>query len=130
MYLSVRIKFVLALLGSTLWTLLSIWLSREWFLDLGTHIGILLATFLIAGIAIVPGFMNSFLLCSLSDHVLNASRRAIPADHPGCRLQRRSFDRDTLRSIDEQAPMWRVAGRRDQRARRYPVLCEGWQYPG
>ena len=69
MYLSVRIKFVLALLGSTLWTLLSIWLSREWFLDLGTHIGILPATFLIAGIAIVPGFMNSFLLCSLAlDH--------------------------------------------------------------
>ncbi|MFZ2160780.1 MAG: glycosyltransferase [Sideroxyarcus sp.] len=65
MYLSVRIKFVLALAGAALWTLLSIWLAREWFADLGSHIGIPLAIFLIGGIAIVPGFMNSFLLCSL-----------------------------------------------------------------
>ena len=65
MYLSVRIKFVLALIGSTTWALISVWLAREWFLDLESHIGFLPAIFLIGGIAIVPGFMNSFLLCSL-----------------------------------------------------------------
>jgi poly-beta-1,6-N-acetyl-D-glucosamine synthase len=65
MYLSVRTKFVLALIGSSIWTLLSVWLAHEWFTDLITHIGLLPGIFLIAGIAIVPGFMNSFLLCSL-----------------------------------------------------------------
>ena len=65
MYLSVQTKFVLALIGSSIWMLLSVWLAREWFDDLTTHIGLLPGTFLIAGIAIVPGFMNSFLLCSL-----------------------------------------------------------------
>jgi biofilm PGA synthesis N-glycosyltransferase PgaC len=105
MYLSVRIKFVLALLGSTLWTLLSIWLSREWFLDLGTHIGIPPATFLIAGIAIIPGFMNSFLLCSLAlDH--RPQRR--PLQHyPPLTVLVAAYNEeasiaDTIRSIDEQ----------------------------
>lgn len=65
MYLSVRIKFVLALLGSTFWALTSVWLAHHWFPELVSHVGFALATFLIAGIAIVPGFMNSFLLLSL-----------------------------------------------------------------
>ena len=65
MYLSIRIKFLLALIGSTCWTILSIWLAHIWYDDLITHIGLLPGIFLISGIAIVPGFMNSFLLCSL-----------------------------------------------------------------
>lgn len=65
MYLSVRIKFVLALLGATLWAATSAWLAHYWFPDLASHIGFALAAFLIASIAIIPGFMNAFLLFSL-----------------------------------------------------------------
>jgi biofilm PGA synthesis N-glycosyltransferase PgaC len=36
-----------------------------WLDDLSTHIGLLFALYLILYIAIIPGFMNSFLLCSL-----------------------------------------------------------------
>ncbi|MBU1777895.1 MAG: glycosyltransferase family 2 protein [Gammaproteobacteria bacterium] len=65
MYLSVHVKFVLALICATAWTLLSLWLAHNWFANLSSHVGFAFAVFLIGGIAIVPGFMNSFLLCSL-----------------------------------------------------------------
>lgn len=105
MYFSVRIKFVLALVGSMLWTLLSVWLAREWYLDLGNHIGLVLATFLIGGIAIVPGFMNSFLLCSL---VLDKRpvRKPLQSYPPLTVLvaayNEEEFIADTLKSIGEQ----------------------------
>jgi biofilm PGA synthesis N-glycosyltransferase PgaC len=50
---------------ATAWALISIYLSIPWLDDLSTHIGFLLALYLILYIAIIPGFMNSFLLCSL-----------------------------------------------------------------
>ena len=105
MYFSVRIKFVLALAGSILWTLLSVWLAREWFADLGSHIGFVLATFIIGGIAIVPGFMNSFLLCSL---FLDKRPVRKPLEHyPPLTVLVAAYNEaasiaDTLKSIDEQ----------------------------
>jgi biofilm PGA synthesis N-glycosyltransferase PgaC len=96
---------VLALLGSTFWTLVSVWLAREWFADLGSHIGIPLATFLIGGIAIVPGFMNSFLLCSL---LLDKRPVRRPLDnYPPLTIlvaayNEEEFIADTLKSINEQ----------------------------
>lgn len=105
MYLSIRIKFVLALIGSALWALLSMWLAREWFQDLGNHIGFLLATFLIGGIAIVPGFMNAFLLCSL---VLDKRPARKPLDkYPPLTILVAAYNEansiaDTIKSIDAQ----------------------------
>jgi biofilm PGA synthesis N-glycosyltransferase PgaC len=43
----------------------SIWLSIPWYEDLSREIGWPLAFFLISFIAIVPGFMNAFVICSL-----------------------------------------------------------------
>jgi poly-beta-1,6-N-acetyl-D-glucosamine synthase len=105
MYLSVRIKFALALLGSTFWTLLSVWLAREWFVDLGSHIGIPLAIFFIGGIAIVPGFMNAFLLCSL---VMDKRPERKPLElYPPLTILVAAYNEaasieDTLKSIDNQ----------------------------
>jgi biofilm PGA synthesis N-glycosyltransferase PgaC len=65
MYLSVRVKFLLALFGALSWALLSVLLAHKWFGDLVTHVGLALAIFFIGGIAILPGFMNAFLLFSL-----------------------------------------------------------------
>jgi biofilm PGA synthesis N-glycosyltransferase PgaC len=66
MYISVRGKFVLALLCATAWAGLSMWLGRSWFMELHELIGLPLTVFLIGGIAIIPGFMNAFLLASLA----------------------------------------------------------------
>lgn len=64
-YLSVATKFVIALIGAVAWMAFSIWAAQAWFADLRQHVGVVLAVFLVYGIAIVPGFMNAFLAFSL-----------------------------------------------------------------
>ncbi len=64
-YLSVRVKFALALVGGIVWMALSIYLAQPWLHELGLVIGPLAAAFAIGGIAIIPGFMNAFLLIGL-----------------------------------------------------------------
>ncbi len=64
-YVSVQSKFVIALLLAFAWATLSVYLARYWLSELSTHIGIGWATLAILGIAIIPGFMNAFLLSSL-----------------------------------------------------------------
>ena len=65
LYIPIKIKYIFTLVFATAWALISIYLSIPWLGDLSTHIGFLLALYLILYIAIIPGFMNSFLLCSL-----------------------------------------------------------------
>lgn len=64
-YIPVGMKFVLVLLLAAAWAAISVWLSRPWYGDLSVRIGTVPAAFLIGGIAIVPGFMNAFLVASL-----------------------------------------------------------------
>jgi len=64
-YVSVKVKFIIAFTLAIIWTALSIYLARYWYDDLSGHIGAGLAALLILGIAIIPGFMNAFLLSSL-----------------------------------------------------------------
>lgn len=64
-YFSVRLKFVVALIGACFWTVFAIWIAQDWLHDLSSHIGQVAAIFLIYGIAIIPGFMNSFAALSL-----------------------------------------------------------------
>jgi len=65
-YLSIRTKFSIAIGGATLWMLVSMMLAGPWALSLSEHIGSVLAWTIIAGIALIPGFMNAFLLFSLA----------------------------------------------------------------
>jgi poly-beta-1,6-N-acetyl-D-glucosamine synthase len=65
MYLSVKLKFYLALSFAFGWMGISIWLSMPWLSDLSHIIGSFLAYFFIAFIAIVPGFMNAFVAMAL-----------------------------------------------------------------
>jgi biofilm PGA synthesis N-glycosyltransferase PgaC len=65
-YLSVNEKFMIAFAGGLLWMGLSIWLARPWIGELSQVIGSTAAIGAIAGIAIIPGFMNAFLLIGLS----------------------------------------------------------------
>ena len=64
-YITVRTKFVITLHFSTLWMALSIWLSIPLCEQLSNHVGEAVALFLIGFIAIVPGFMNAFLMVAL-----------------------------------------------------------------
>ncbi len=65
MYLSIRKKFCITFVVALVWLAISWWLVIPWHHDLSQEIGVFLATYLIAFIAIVPGFMNAFILTSL-----------------------------------------------------------------
>ena len=65
MYLSVKLKFILALVFATAWMGTSIWLSMPWLSDLSQVISPFLAYFFIFFIAIIPGFMNAFVAMAL-----------------------------------------------------------------
>jgi cellulose synthase/poly-beta-1,6-N-acetylglucosamine synthase-like glycosyltransferase len=64
-YLSVRAKFAITVTCSVLWAALSVYLSLPWTHDLAAYIGYPLAFTVIAGIAIIPGFMNAFMVAAL-----------------------------------------------------------------
>jgi len=66
LYLSVRAKFALSLLAGIAWAVFSHQLARLWLADLSAVIGALPAYLAVFGIAILPGFMNAFLIGSLS----------------------------------------------------------------
>ncbi len=65
MYLSIQKKFYITLAVALAWLTVSVWLVRPWYHDLSQEIGVFLATYLIAFIAIIPGFMNAFILTAL-----------------------------------------------------------------
>ncbi|MGE5088695.1 MAG: glycosyltransferase [Candidatus Levyibacteriota bacterium] len=65
LYIGVRFKFVIALAASIGWLSLSVWVSLPWIGELSGLVGRALAVMIVAGIALVPGFMNAFLIMSL-----------------------------------------------------------------
>ncbi len=65
MYITVKTKFIFSLAIAIAWGGFSIWASRYWFAELSPIVGAGFAIFLIAFIAIVPGFMNAFMFSSL-----------------------------------------------------------------
>jgi len=104
-YISVRAKFSVAVLGATLWAAVSIYLAQGWLDELSTHIGSPLAWLVIAGIAIIPGFMNAFLLASLA---LDRRPKRVPLDqYPPISILIAAYNEaativDTIKSIDRQ----------------------------
>lgn len=105
LYLSIRTKFTIAIVGALLWTGLSIYLAQPWYGQLAEAVGPALATLIIAGIAIIPGFMNAFLLMGLCmDH----RPRHTPLNHyPAITILVAAYNEaasivETLRSIDLQ----------------------------
>jgi biofilm PGA synthesis N-glycosyltransferase PgaC len=65
LYVSVRWKFFMAICAGTLWAAFSLFAARPWLADLSGLVGAVAAHLVIFGIAIIPGFMNAFLVVSL-----------------------------------------------------------------
>ncbi|WP_425919523.1 glycosyltransferase [Acinetobacter sp. TSRC1-2] len=104
-YFSIRSKFVVAFIGACLWTWFSIWIAQDWLDDLSTYIGSFAAVFLIYGIAIIPGFMNSFAALSL---IMDRRPKRYPlTSYPGITILIAAYNeaasiKDTLVSINLQ----------------------------
>lgn len=64
-YIPVRNKFILATAFALAWTLFSWYFGQRWIVELGTHITLPLSYLVVFGIAIIPGYMNAFLVISL-----------------------------------------------------------------
>lgn len=64
-YLSVRAKFAIALATSVLWAIAASLMAQRWVDELSEVCGQTLAHLIIYGIAVIPGFMNAFLVVSL-----------------------------------------------------------------
>jgi poly-beta-1,6-N-acetyl-D-glucosamine synthase len=64
-YVSVRWKFAISMLAGASWAVFSYLAARAWLSDLSGAAGPTLAYLAIFGIAIIPGFMNAFLVASL-----------------------------------------------------------------
>src|SRR3972149_314067 len=65
MYISVHLKFCISLLIAIAWSSFSVWAAQYWLQDLSSQAGMFAAAFLILFIAIIPGFINAFMISSL-----------------------------------------------------------------
>jgi biofilm PGA synthesis N-glycosyltransferase PgaC len=65
LYIPLKLKLVFVALVSLSWVGFSLWLAIPWIDQLGQSITIPLAAGLIAGIAIIPGYLNAHLISSL-----------------------------------------------------------------
>lgn len=80
-YWPVAAKFWLALLLASAWFAVSLWLAEAWLADLAALTGWGFAIFAIGGVALIPGFMNTFLVVSLL--LDRRPRRRTPPAWPG-----------------------------------------------
>jgi poly-beta-1,6-N-acetyl-D-glucosamine synthase len=64
-YLSVSGKFLISFTAAAAWFAFSMWVSNLWIDDLAAHVGLYPALAIILFIALIPGFLNIFLLVSL-----------------------------------------------------------------
>ena len=64
-YIPLKLKLLLVAFFSLAWVGFSLWLAIPWIEELGKSITVPLAAALIAGIAIIPGYLNAHLISSL-----------------------------------------------------------------
>lgn len=64
-YISVNTKFIITIVTSLIWMVFSVFIAKRWFVELAGVTNWPLSCVVIFGIAIIPGWMNAFLLVSL-----------------------------------------------------------------
>jgi biofilm PGA synthesis N-glycosyltransferase PgaC len=65
LYVQLHLKLILVIAIALAWAGLSLWLATPWIVELGHAITLPLAIAVIAGIAIIPGYLNANLIASL-----------------------------------------------------------------
>jgi biofilm PGA synthesis N-glycosyltransferase PgaC len=64
-YIPLRVRVALTIAAGLAWVCFSVWLSRRWIATLGSDISLPAAIVLIAGIALIPGYLNIQLMASI-----------------------------------------------------------------
>jgi biofilm PGA synthesis N-glycosyltransferase PgaC len=105
LYVPVRTKFAIAVAVATLWAAASLHFAQVWLGELAGHIGLPIAGLAIFGVAIIPGFMNAFLLASLA--LDRRPRRRPLTRYPALSILIAAYNEestivDTIRSIVRQ----------------------------
>jgi poly-beta-1,6-N-acetyl-D-glucosamine synthase len=65
LYLTTMQKFILSIIFALIWMFFSLWIAQTWIHSLADVVGYYVAYFCVIGIAILPGFMNAFVIASL-----------------------------------------------------------------
>jgi len=104
-YLGIRGKFAVALLTSGAWFALTVAIALPWISELSGIVGTAFALLAVGGIALVPGFMNAFLIASLL--LDRRPSRSQPSRYPPVSILIAAYNEeasiaDTLRSIANQ----------------------------
>lgn len=106
MYIPIKFKYTIALVYAIVWTIFATYVALPWIDDLTNHFSAFTAWFIVAGIAIVPGFMSAFLVMSL---LLDRRPKRKPtiADYPDVTILVAAYNESenilgTLESIDKQ----------------------------
>ncbi|MFY7956140.1 MAG: glycosyltransferase, partial [Burkholderiaceae bacterium] len=100
-----RVKFMIAMVVGISWLWLSVVLAHPWAEALADAVGPTLAWTIIAGIALIPGFMNAFMLSSLA--MDNRPVRSALLRYPGVSILVAAYNEEdnilsTLESIERQ----------------------------
>jgi poly-beta-1,6-N-acetyl-D-glucosamine synthase len=104
-YFPVRFKFAFTLTVALAWALLSLVLAQRWIEELSQLVGVVLAYLVIVGVAILPGFMNAFLVAGL---LLDRRPPRATVEHlPGVTVLVAAYNEEdsilsTLASLDQQ----------------------------
>jgi biofilm PGA synthesis N-glycosyltransferase PgaC len=64
-YLSLRVRFALSLVAGLAWVAFSVWIALPWIADLADALPLPLALLIVAGIAVLPGYLNAQLVCAI-----------------------------------------------------------------
>lgn len=104
-YLKPAAKFAIACTLAVAWTAFSVWLSLTWVQELGAVTSTVFAVIAITFIAYVPGFMNAFLLSTVS--LDRKPARRTPTSYPGATILVAAYNEaaaigDTLGSLAVQ----------------------------
>ena len=108
LYLPVHAKFAIALTLSVLWALMAATVASRWIHDLSLITDPALAYLIVWGIAVIPGFMNAFLVISLLlDRRPPFTPQSMQGRLPGITILVAAYNEEanilsTLDSIDKQ----------------------------
>ena len=103
--LHVRAKYLLTLGVAAVWASLSYLLAVRWISDLSMVLGAPLAYTIVFTVAIIPGFMNAFIVTGLLFD--RRPKRAVLSTHPGISILVAAYNEEasilsTLESIEKQ----------------------------